>query len=81
VRTDGGHSTRDTEQKLVSGIIGKVDHHGNGTELKHVGNGLIEVHSDNQFVGHVHLEQIVELVDRSVDTDKRRSEGGEQTDG
>ena len=68
-------SEGDTEQKLVSEIIGKVDHHGNATELKHVGNGLIEVHADNQFVGHVHLEQIVELADRSVDAETDRTEG------
>ena len=69
-------STGGTEQKLVSGIIGEVDHHGNATELKHVKNGLIEVHANNQFVGHVRLKQIVELADRSVGTDTER-EGSE----
>lgn len=73
---DDSQFSNDSDQKLVSGIIGKVDHHGNATELKHVGNGLIEVHVDNQFVGHVHLEQIVELAGHSVNTETSRSGGG-----
>lgn len=58
-------------------IIGRVDHHGDATQLKHVGNGLIEVHAGNEFVGHVHLEQVVELADRSEDPETGRDGGGD----